>query len=158
MLIDNTEKQIEYLTKIEGKKLPPIQHRREYFIKSFNAEAMKVNSRWRAGILYGHLHIIREIKTFFNIFTVEKKGLHIGCYNLHYSFICNDYVISEYSKQKSDEFFKLLPEFNDILEKIPQIIFILKDGENTEEEMNRRINDMKIEIRSIRKGIIEKNN
>ena len=58
----------------------------------------------------------------------------------------NDYVFSEYGQEKVNKFFKLLPEFRNILENIPQVIFILPKGKE---------NNFGIEFARISKDIKE---
>ena len=128
---------LDYLIKMRNKKQKPELQMKIDFIKSFNKEARKQNNIWFAELHnkddsrldYRFLNISKKIRIGWWIFKETKKiSLHIGFYSNHFLFVDNDYVFT-YGQEESDRFHRLLPQFKPILEKIPQVLFILPKGE-----------------------------
>jgi len=152
MIISENKEQIDYLYDKKIKKIEPVPKRKMAieFVKSFNREAKRQKSEWFAKIDYcksfidGRKFILLHIhkKRFFK----DIISLHIGCYEHHYSFVENDYLLTDYGKEKSDKIFKLLPEISPILENLPQVFFILKQEESSREHMEKMIAGIKKEL------------
>jgi hypothetical protein len=163
MIIQNHEKQIEYNVK-HRKKEKPEKQMAEEFIKSFNEEAKKQNSEWIAQMdecEYGEigkfilLYLRKYKKVGWWIFK-ETKMMHelqVGCYYPHYSFVDNDYILTDYGKGKNEKIFKLLPQFKSILEAIPQAFFITPIEELTTEKMEKRIKSMENWVEKIKEKV-----
>jgi len=177
MIIEEHDKQIEYLTKIkEGiiewvKKYQTLEgfkadkERAKDFVDSFNKEAKKQNSKWFAGweepisfidkkpFILTHIHkrLVKGWWIFKNITTIS---LHIGCYDTHCSFVDNDYIISDYAKEKNDLIMKYLPEVRPILEKIQQVFWILPlseiyNFEKRRAEIEKRIEKLEKNVQEV---------
>lgn len=163
MIIEDKDKQIEYLLKDKLKSLKDYEEgdiklerqRAINFVKDFNLEAKKQNSKWfaefeecKSSIFDRKPFILTHIKKriikgwIFKDITIIS--LQVGCYEHHYSFVDNDFVVIENDKEKNNRFFKLLPEFRLILKNIPEVFFILTRD---------RVNNYELEVMEIEKDI-----
>lgn len=137
MFLEDSQAQIDYLYEKKVKEVPLIPEKQmaAEFVRSFNTEAKKQNSKWFAefkehtssfdGKKFILLHIHkRELEGWWIFKTTATTSVHVGCYDYHYSFVDNDFEFSEYQKQRNQELFKLIPEIRKILENIPQVMFI----------------------------------
>ena len=152
MIIEEQDKLIDYLYDMKISKIEPKSEKQmaREFVNSFNQEAKKQNSKWFAKM--------DNLKKFISLHISKKTirgviSLHIGCYKYHYSFVDNDYILTDYAKQKSDRLFKLLPEVKSVLEKIPQVFFILKQEECSQEHMEKQLNEIRKQINEIKQSI-----
>lgn len=127
------------------------------FIREFNHEAKLQGSKWFAEVQntedlredYHFLHISKHIGWF--IFK-QKISFHVNYYSSescpgHFSFVDNDYSLTEYGEEQNQEIFKYLPEFESILKKIPLNFVILKkygksDFEASKKDLIQRLENL----------------
>ena len=123
------------------------------FVKDFNKEARRQNSKWYAELQYNEFpHISKRLESGWWIFkemrVISFQVRECGGY---FDFVDNDYICGPAGKEFSDRFFKCFPEFKEILEKIPENIFILED--NSFETLNNNLHEITERITKIGKKI-----
>ena len=142
---------INYLTKVKEGKVKPLNRREAFkqFIREFNQEAKRQNSKWFAEVHnlddkreeYHFLHISKRLTNGFWIFKeITTISLYVLYHESYFSFADNDYSFSEYGDEKNREILGSLPEFRFILENISSKISILYNYKS--EDFNKRFGEI----------------
>lgn len=174
MIIETIDKQTEYTYNIlkakekfleEGdtpKGLEAEKKRTKIFVDSFNKESRRQGSSWYAETEecirpkgnFILTHLKKKIDSGWWIFKVaETISLHICVYENHTSFVNNDYSFSEYGDEKNKAIYKYLPELRPILQKMPEVFFIMPLSEI--HNFHKRILEIRKDMKEIEEKIYE---